>query len=174
MTLSSWVENAFQALAIDERRKPFRPSVWQRSPHAGSQVLEQVWFAGAHSNVGGSYPDSGLSDITLLWMLAKVEACGLEIDRSRLASVENPQPSPFGTVYDSQTIWYKLVGLGDYIRPIGQGANEAVANTAVERSTNSSCQYQPSNLKAFLTTSPHSQVDVDILEKGRQMSKNTS
>jgi uncharacterized protein (DUF2235 family) len=82
MTLSSWVENAFQAVAIDERRKPFQPSIWDQSEDANGQVLEQVWFAGVHSNVGGSYPETGLSDISLLWMLSKLEACGLATDRA--------------------------------------------------------------------------------------------
>lgn len=52
MTLSSWVDNAYQALAIDEHREPFQPSVWDRSVNAVGQTLEQVWFAGVHSNVG--------------------------------------------------------------------------------------------------------------------------
>jgi len=92
MTLSSWVDNAFQALAIDERRKPFRPSIWEKSPNADGQVLEQIWFADVHSNVGGSYPRAGLSDITLLWMIGKGEACGLAIDRSCVSTVDNPKP----------------------------------------------------------------------------------
>ena len=44
MTLSSWVDNAFQALAIDEHRKPFQPSVWKQSSKANGQTLEQVHF----------------------------------------------------------------------------------------------------------------------------------
>jgi uncharacterized protein (DUF2235 family) len=44
---------------------------------AGSNV-EQVWFAGAHSNVGGGYADSGLSDIALKWMIARASANGLQ------------------------------------------------------------------------------------------------
>jgi hypothetical protein len=136
MTLSSWVDNAFQALAIDEHRKPFRPSVWDQSTKADGQMIEQVWFARVHSNVGGSYPQTGLSDITLLWMIGKAEACGLAMDRSCMASINNPQPSAFGTLYDSQTLWYKIAGLGDYIRPIGQKPKESAASTAVDRLTN--------------------------------------
>lgn len=163
MTLSSWVENAFQALAIDEHRKPFRPSVWQKSPNADGQVLEQVWFSGVHSNVGGSYPNTGLSDISLLWMLAKAEACGLVIDRSRVTAINNPQPNPFGTLYNSQTIWYKLTGLGDYVRPIGQGANESVASTAIARLKNPESKYQPENLKKFLADGgPIKEVGTDM------------
>ena len=150
MTLSSWVDNAFQALAIDERRKPFRPSVWDQSAKAKGQVLEQVWFAGVHSNVGGSYPQSGLSDITLLWMIHKIEACGLAVDHSCVNAVDNPAPDPLGTIYNSQTVWYKLAGLGDYIRPIGQKSNESAASTAVDRMSAPNTDYTPANLKKYL------------------------
>ena len=150
MTLSSWVDNAFQALAIDEHRKPFRPAVWEQSSKANGQVLEQVWFAGVHSNVGGSYPRTGLSDITLLWMIAKAESCGLTIDRTCVAKVDKPRPDPFGTLYNSQTIWYKITGLGDYIRPIGTGDKQSAARSAVERTENPASNYEPQNLKDFL------------------------
>jgi uncharacterized protein (DUF2235 family) len=150
MTLSSWVDNAFQALAIDERRKPFQPAIWEQSPKAGGQRLEQVWFAGVHSNVGGSYPQAGLSDIALLWMINKAEECGLAIDRGCMTAVNHPQPDSSGKLYDSQTAWYKLAGLGDYIRPMGKGSNEAAASTAIDRSANAANHYQPPNLKSFL------------------------
>lgn len=150
MTLSSWVDNAFQALAIDERRKPFRPAIWDQSANAAGQVFEQVWFAGVHSNVGGSYPKTGLSDVTLLWMIEKAEACGLAIDRNSMATINKPRPDALGTLYNSQTLWYKIAGLGDYIRPIGQTAKESAASTAVDRLTNPPSKYQPPNLKDFL------------------------
>jgi uncharacterized protein (DUF2235 family) len=150
MTLSSWVDNAFQALAIDERRKPFRPSVWDKSAKASCQVLQQVWFAGVHSNVGGSYPQTGLSDIALLWMIGKLEACGLEIDHNCLKVNDHPKPDPCGLLYNSQTVWYKLVGLGDYIRPMGQKAEEFAANTALDRLKQLPEDYKPPNLKTFL------------------------
>ncbi len=150
MTLSSWVDNAFQALAIDEHRKPFRPSVWDQSTKANGQVLEQVWFAGVHSNIGGSYPQAGLSDISLLWMIGKLKACGLAIDEASLQSHANPKPDALGTLYNSQTIWYKLAGLGDYVRPIGEKAAESVASTAVERMKKRPEEYSPANLQAYL------------------------
>src|SRR5438067_5253971 len=86
---------------FDEHRKPFQPSIWDRSASANGQVLEQVWFAGVHSNVGGSYPQSGLSDITLLWMISKVQACGLAVDRTCVQANSNPKPDPLGKLYDS-------------------------------------------------------------------------
>jgi len=67
-TIDDHVENAFQALGLDERRFPYSPAVWER-PDGCRTNLKQVWFAGAHSNVGGSYADQGMADITLVWMM---------------------------------------------------------------------------------------------------------
>jgi len=55
-----------------------------------------------------------------------------------------------GTLYNSQTVWYKIAGLGDYVRPIGQRVKESAASTAVDRMANSASEYQPANLKDFL------------------------
>ena len=150
VTLSSWVDNAFQALAIDERRKPFRPSVWDQSAKANGQVLEQVWFAGVHSNVGGSYPQSGLSDIALLWMINKIQACGLAVDHRCVRAVDDPKPDALGTIYNSQTVWYKIAGLGDYTRPMGQKSNESAASTALDRIKAPGSDYRPANLERYL------------------------
>jgi hypothetical protein len=75
------IKNAYQALAIDERRAQFPPTLWQ-GPAAPDQTLEQVWFTGAHSDVGGGEPDdlpgtTALSDVTLGWMMSKASALGL-------------------------------------------------------------------------------------------------
>ena len=75
------VLNAYQALAIDERRQEFPPTLWTPpSPPVAGQVLEQVWFSGVHCDVGGGYPETGLSDITFSWMMGNAENLGLQID----------------------------------------------------------------------------------------------
>ncbi len=80
------VLNAYQALAIDERRQEFPPTLWTPpSPPVADQVLEQVWFAGVHCDVGGGYPETGLSDITFSWMMGKAINLGLQIDANVLA-----------------------------------------------------------------------------------------
>jgi len=56
----------------------------------------------------------------------------------------------YGKLYNSQTVWYKVTGLGDYVQPIGKGRKESVANTAVERQTNLKADYAPENLKTFV------------------------
>ncbi len=79
--LSSTVKHAYHALAIDERRAPFAPALWDGKKKDG-QILEQVWFAGVHTDVGGGYPETGLSDITLDWMIKKATAAGLAFDQN--------------------------------------------------------------------------------------------
>ncbi len=73
------VHNAYQAVAVDEKRREFPPTLWTSTPAPG-QVLQQVWFAGAHGDVGGGYPETDLSSITLSWMLSKAFALGVEIE----------------------------------------------------------------------------------------------
>src|SRR3954471_2178106 len=82
-TLSSYVRNAFHAVSIDERRRPFRPTLWEQQEGA-QQRLEQVWFTGVHCDVGGGYRDPGLSEIALLWMVERARECGLAFKPDRL------------------------------------------------------------------------------------------
>ncbi len=102
--LSAAVKNAYQALAIDEHRSPFAPTLWEYTPKEG-QVVRQAWFAGAHSDVGGGYVESGTSDIPLAWMIEGARAAGLAFDAEVLAA--NPlRPDPLGTLHDSKTGLY--------------------------------------------------------------------
>lgn len=74
--LSPKVQSAFHALSVDERRADFTATLWD--PRDG---MEQVWFAGAHADVGGGNPatQSRLSNIALTWMLQKLEGAGMRI-----------------------------------------------------------------------------------------------
>lgn len=71
------------AVSIDERRCFYRQNLW--GPAGEGQDVKQVWFAGAHSDVGGSYPEkeSGLSQIALQWMIGEAARFELRIDRKR-------------------------------------------------------------------------------------------
>lgn len=53
---------------MDENRAPYSPAIWELDD-GGKTNLKQVWFPGAHSNVGGSYPDYGMANISLAWMM---------------------------------------------------------------------------------------------------------
>lgn len=68
------VQHAFQALALDEHRRLFTPTLWELPDDARNlKKLKQCWFPGVHSNIGGSYPDAGISNITLAWMISQLE-----------------------------------------------------------------------------------------------------
>lgn len=133
--LSSITDNAYQALAIDEKRENFKPTLWEKSDKVlrgeVQQMMEQVWFAGVHSNIGGGYPDQSLSDITLNWMVNKAKAAGLGFEKKYLEQHLNPNVS--GVLYNSKTFPFNV--LPDYLRPICKNtlANEAVNESAIER-----------------------------------------
>lgn len=64
--LSDRIEYAFQALALDENRPPFSPTVWGRGRSTGhSTDLRQCWFPGNHGNVGGGWEDQGIANMSL-------------------------------------------------------------------------------------------------------------
>ncbi len=137
--LGSHVRYAFQALAIDERRGNFQAAVWvppriaarqAEQPAAGqlgqapaaaanraAQVLKQVWFPGVHSNVGGGYPQHGLSDTTFLWMLAQLNGDGqhegyklLGLNPACIKPVlDHSEPYPTGRLMNSLTTCWKLI-----------------------------------------------------------------
>jgi hypothetical protein len=82
--LSSIVQNAYHAVAVDEHRAPYAATLWQpgdeRDREIG-QVIEQIWFSGVHSEVGGGYAGgSPVADLTLRWMQEKASSCGLGIN----------------------------------------------------------------------------------------------
>jgi uncharacterized protein (DUF2235 family) len=84
--LGPHVENAFQALALDEHREDFVATLWTRPAHPPpGQTLVQVWFPGAHADVGGGYAEHGLSDVALAWMAGRVERF-IAIDAAYLAA----------------------------------------------------------------------------------------
>lgn len=74
--LSSTVEYAYHAVAIDEQRWLFQPALWEKDKTDVHQTMEQVWFIGAHDDVGGGGA-AGLSDIALKWMEDKAVHAGL-------------------------------------------------------------------------------------------------
>jgi uncharacterized protein (DUF2235 family) len=73
------VKHGCHALAIDEHRHDFVPTLWTEPVPEGVEI-EQVWFAGAHEDVGGGYVTRALADIPLVWMARKAEADGLALD----------------------------------------------------------------------------------------------
>jgi uncharacterized protein (DUF2235 family) len=112
-SLNPNIKNAFHALAIDERRKEFPPTLWTSNPVPG-QTLQQIWFCGVHGDVGGGYAPSGdavsttLSDITLSWMMDKARSLGVEFSPVAIAKYSSPLDATLALdqIHDSWTpLW---------------------------------------------------------------------
>jgi uncharacterized protein (DUF2235 family) len=79
-TLHDTVRTARHALAMDERRASFQPTLWTDVP--ATRDLKQLWFPGVHSDVGGGYRENGLADGALKWMIEEAAQCGLEFNKA--------------------------------------------------------------------------------------------
>ncbi|HET6806582.1 MAG TPA: DUF2235 domain-containing protein [Frateuria sp.] len=101
--ISPMIANARHAVAIDERRADFMPTLWTHIQRPGR--VRQVWFPGVHADVGGGYAQAGLSDIALGWMFDEAAACGL---RLRGNSRTQLRPDPQGVLHDSRKGVFKL------------------------------------------------------------------
>ncbi|MBY5930749.1 DUF2235 domain-containing protein [Halomonas sp. DP8Y7-3] len=135
--LSPLVRHAYQALAIDEHREAFAPTLW--SPQTTTATLEQAWFPGAHSNVGGGVEQRALSDISLDWMMTRAALHGLT-----LAPHSRPllgAPPRDDDIVDSYALFlshlYQLVSPLRYLRPVGfaRFGNECLHASVAERQT---------------------------------------
>jgi hypothetical protein len=76
---------AYHAMAIDEHREAFAPTLWTKTVTAGVgspaprplEEVEQRWFVGAHADVGGGYANGLLAQVPLVWLIQKAELHGL-------------------------------------------------------------------------------------------------
>jgi uncharacterized protein (DUF2235 family) len=163
--LSGAVQNACHALAVDEHRKPFEPAIWEYKPKPPQQV-EQVWFCGAHSDVGGGYErkpkgsgqglEPQLADLSLDWMIARARACGLAFDDDVL--VANPlELDPRAPIHDSKTGLYNLVPAYDRVigratierKPAEQPDHTQSLHPSVLARWDADPQYRPESLKRY-------------------------
>jgi uncharacterized protein (DUF2235 family) len=132
------VLHAYQAVAIDERRSEFPATLW--SDPKPNQTLEQIYFTGVHCDVGGGYPEHGLSDITFAWMLAKAIALGLQVDPGVAAQYSLPDGKhSLDQLHDSWALYWGF----PCSRQIA--TNASLSNSVQIRCTYDST-YRPCNL----------------------------
>ena len=149
--LSKIVKYAYQALALDEHRADFAPTVWTRNPYTvkpGESLtskkreqidIEQRWFIGSHSDIGGGNDCDGagrkpdpLPELPLAWLQHKAIACGL-------ACTAEPTPEPDadrGVPRDSYAEF--MYGLYKEFKPqfdrlLGTGVNEKIDDSVWRR-----------------------------------------
>lgn len=152
-TLSPLVAKACHAIAIDDERLTFHPVMWDEAQETTKRI-EQVWFAGVHSNVGGGYPKQGMSLVALDWMMTKAEEQGLRFiasERERYHQLQNVHDK----LYNSRS------GLGVYYRykPRNIGdiceANKVAPKihaSVLQRITHATQGYAPGNLPPQFAT----------------------
>jgi len=140
--LSPIVDYAYHALAVDERRVPFEPTLW-KGKTAKTKEMEQRWFVGVHSNIGGGYNPDGLANLTLKYMVSKAQALGLEFDHDYLKHFKGSYKSK---LRESMTLKYRL--LGEHIRPIALADKSGQSiDDSVHARMQHNARYKPKNVK---------------------------
>ena len=160
------IETAYHALAIDEHRAAFAPTLWTKkirddvplsetAPPRPIENVEQRWFVGAHANVGGGYRSDLLAQVPLRWIMEKASHHGLTF---RADVVLDP-----GVLQTPITDSYAKFGYGLYryvaqpfYRVIGappqpsKGGHDAIVNETIDASVferwRADPNYRPQNL----------------------------
>ncbi len=149
--LSKIVKYAYQALALDEHRADFAPTVWTRNPYtvkAGETLtskkveqieIEQRWFIGSHSDVGGGNDRDGagrrpdpLPDLPLAWLQRKAIDAGLGCDELLLAPADADSGMPRNSYAEFMSGIYKVFK-PPFDRLLGTGVNEKVDDSVWQR-----------------------------------------
>ena len=164
------IENGFHALAIDEHRPKFAPTLWTRNIHKPPQLgaaeprpltsVEQRWFVGAHANVGGGYSSDLLAQSPLRWMMSKAFALGLGF-REQVGDEEGLYAAPVNDSFREMAggIYYlsrlgrpylRLIGAPDILAPemVTETINETIDASVFERWRQNPA-YRPPNLIAW-------------------------
>jgi uncharacterized protein (DUF2235 family) len=120
LDLGEQIDAAYHAVALDEKRFDFKPSLWNELSKRPSQTLEQRYFTGVHSDVGGGYDDSdGLSNLPLRWMADRAAANGLTVDMTKIPAADAKWP--FAKLHDSFN--GPIAKRGAFVRPLALHAD---------------------------------------------------
>jgi uncharacterized protein (DUF2235 family) len=157
-------EYAFHALAIDEHRKAFKPTLWtnEGATHATPRPIdrtEQRWFVGAHANIGGGCFNDPLAQLPLKWLENKAATLGLTFN-DLFATEQNAATAPISNSFaEFAGGWYRFTRLGiRYHRRIGlPPTNEGEGVTNINETIDSSVfdrwradmAYRPRRLRSW-------------------------
>lgn len=121
-TLSGFVRRARHAVAADEKRRSFEPSLWTNlddlnGASSDDPKYEQLIFPGVHGAVGGGGPVRGLSDAALEWIFQGAKAQGLEFDLDDQSPIHSMRPDPRAQLFNTNgkfgwSIGDRLMGVG--------------------------------------------------------------
>ncbi|SFW86098.1 DUF2235 domain-containing protein [Amycolatopsis australiensis] len=130
--LGDHVKHARQALAIDEMRGPFMPTLWSNLDEVdGDRTAEQVWFPGDHCDVGGGHDRCGLSDGALQWMIDECRSVtDLVFDDAMYKQIV---PDPQDVLHNSLHGVYSVLCPAPRAIPFIAAGRPEVAPSAVDR-----------------------------------------
>ncbi len=140
-TLNPDVQNAYHAISIDEQRAKFKVSLWDESKKQKHQNIEQVWFSGVHSDIGGSYKECGLSDIAFIWMMDSAIKCGLKAKEDYKKDINQNYKDK---IHNSRKSFWKLWSKTQREIP----KNALIHNSVLDRK-NAIKSYNPNNVKDY-------------------------
>ncbi len=142
------VERARHAIAIDEKRSDFEPTII--APRQSDNVT-QVWFAGAHSDVGGGFKadlDGGLlADLPLGWLIGEAAKAGLAIETHLKSTLSS---KPRAKLHRSRRKIYRL--RPEHLRPIDHGLGDVLIHRSVKQRWEGDPRYRPKNLHQHLNS----------------------
>jgi hypothetical protein len=145
--LSTRVKYVFHALSLDESRIPFQTTLFflpkgyqnedKKHDKEWDTELKQVWFSGAHSDIGGGMQDSRLSNITLGWLISELETKNLlTFNKNYLVGAEHdpyPISSPHWAPYwatregeNEEVFMSKSKGVPRFFSRIGYGLTDII------------------------------------------------
>ncbi len=160
--LSTKVTVARHALALDDSRATFHPILWEEEPiipaeerpadskaATGDRIL-QLWFSGAHADVGGGYADDRLAHVPLLWMMQEAAVQGVHFNEGAILRVKS-YSWPMAAIHDSRN----AVGVYYRYRPriarrsqnADASANVRVHRTVHDRIIADEFDYAPLSLR---------------------------
>ncbi|MBD8906055.1 DUF2235 domain-containing protein [Methylorubrum zatmanii] len=163
------IENGYHALAIDEHRAAFAPTLWTKKFREGVPLtemapprpvanVEQRWFVGAHANVGGGYRDDLLSQLPLRWIMEKAAGHGLAFRADVVLEPGVLEVRPRDSYGEFARGLYRYVAQPFY-RPIGappevsQGERDEIVNETIDASVferwRADRGYRPQNLETW-------------------------
>lgn len=119
------VKYGYHCLSIDDERHTFHPQLWDETNKTNAKV-EQVWFSGVHSNVGGGYPKPGMAHEPLYWMMNKAQECGLVFKKGAIEAVRDAADVS-DKMYDSRA------GTGVYYRYLPRNIEQLCSDNGLER-----------------------------------------
>lgn len=163
--LNDCVNYAAHAISIDDSRETFHPVVWDERIDRNPERIQQMWFAGVHTNIGGGYPKNQLSRISLEWMIDKVKEAdktaglsakeSLMLSKNKLVAISNDKDA-HGRIYNSRsgpaTVYRFLPRYLEKFRKSYTEEKIKIHKSVFERIAHNTDGYSPHNLTDCFTS----------------------